>query len=263
MPFDFEDNGSGPALLFVPGSYSTFTAWRKLQDALKGSYRIISTSLPGYGGSKEVRDEESKDMVEMVDFVVSVIEYVDEPVHLVGHSYGGLTVFASVLSGKISPLSMITFEANPVFSCQGGRHFPWIDKVRDMVDGFETAIASGDPNAAGIIIDFWSRPGVFRSMPGNIQDYCRSKAKTNLIDWRTAAGFTPNVSDYGAINSPCSIVRGEHANRMMVDISNEITRNIPNARSQVVSGSDHFLISTHPEECAVIIDEHMATNAFV
>ncbi len=47
MTFEFEERGEGPALLFIPGSYSNGAAWRGIQKALQGSYRMITTSLPG------------------------------------------------------------------------------------------------------------------------------------------------------------------------------------------------------------------------
>lgn len=42
MKIDFDDPGIGPALLFPPDSYSTGVAWRAVQKALGGSYRMIS-----------------------------------------------------------------------------------------------------------------------------------------------------------------------------------------------------------------------------
>lgn len=261
LDFDFEDAGTGPALLFLPGSYSNCAAWKGIHKALKRSCRVISTSLPGYGGSREVRSEAVKDMSLMSDFVANVIDHIGEPVHLVGHSYGGLTIFASVLSRKISPLSLITFEGNPAYSRRESGAFPWMVGMVDMKNRFEAAFASGDADAPGIIIDFWSRPGVFKSMPEPVQDYCRSTVFSNILDWRSASGFTPFFSEYSAIDVPCTIVRGEHANQPMIDISDEISRKVPDSSLQVVPGAGHFLISTHPKDCAEIIDNHLAIYA--
>lgn len=261
MDFDFVDTGTGPVLLFLPGSYSTHAGWKGIQKVLKGSYRLVSTSLPGYGGSIEIRSVAVNDMSLMTDFVAKVIDHIGEPVHLIGHSYGGLTTFASVLAGKASPLSIITFEGNPVFSQTNDGEFPWAGDIMHMKARFESAYAAGDRDAAGLIIDFWSQPGVFASMPEPVREFCRSTAYTNILDWRCASGFTPTISGYAAINVPATIVRGEHAIKPMVDLCNEISKAIPDASLKVVDGSGHFLISTHPNECAVIIDEHMQNFA--
>jgi pimeloyl-ACP methyl ester carboxylesterase len=258
---DFIDTGTGPILLFLPGSYSHFSAWKGIQKALKGSYRMISTSLPGYGGSKEIRGDAVQDMSLMSNFVADVISRVGEPVHLIGHSYGGLVSFAATLSGKASLLSLITFEGNPIFSRIEHGEFSWRASTLDMVQRFEAAYASGSPDAAGIIIDYWSKPETYSSMPQQFQDYCQSRVFTNILDWRSAAGFRPHFSEYAAINVPCTLVRGEFANQAIVDISDEISREIPDSSLHVVEGSNHFLISTHPEDCATIIDNHMTAYA--
>ncbi len=52
---DYQEAGSGPAVLFVPGSFSTPAVWRGLQQRLAPGYRIIATSLCGYGGTDETR----------------------------------------------------------------------------------------------------------------------------------------------------------------------------------------------------------------
>ena len=41
MSVDFVDAGEGPALLFLPGSYSTHAAWAEVIGALKG--RVLYT----------------------------------------------------------------------------------------------------------------------------------------------------------------------------------------------------------------------------
>lgn len=257
MAFDFIEQGQGPALLFLPGSYSSHAAWRGVQKALQGSYRLISTSLPGYGGSAEFRDLSTRDMTAMTDFVARVVDRVGEPVHLVGHSYGGLAVLASALSGRVKPLSLITFEANPIFSRGGNGGFPWTGAVDDMLASFRAAVMADRPDAAAIIIDFWGRPGAFAAMPAVFQELCRTSARTNLLDWHTAIGFAPHVTEYCAITAPATIVRGEYANPSIVDISNEIVNAAKRATLKVVPGSGHFLISTHPRECAAIVDAHM------
>jgi len=263
MRFDFEDKGTGPVLLFIPGSYSTCSAWKGVQRALNGAYRMVSISLPGYGGSDEVRSEAVMDMSLMSDFLARVVNHIGEEVHLVGHSFGGLTTLASVLSRKVSPLSLVTFEANPVFSQRDGDSYVWASDIVDMKHRFEAAFAAGDPDAAGLIIDFWSQPGVFEAMPEPVQDYCRSTACTNVLDWRSAAGFNPFISEYAAIEVPCTLVRGEHAIQPMIDISDTIARQIPDSTLRVVPEAGHFLISTHSESCATIIDDHMTNYAAI
>nr|WP_295466706.1 alpha/beta hydrolase [Mesorhizobium sp.] len=257
MDFDFVDSGTGPALLFLPGSYSSHSAWRGVQKALQGSYRTILTSLPGYGGTPDLRAGDDGDLGLTTDFVTEVVDKVGEPVHLVGHSYGGFCVYATALSRKVKPLSIVTFEANPVYCRRGGVPFSWASEMQDMTDRFRASIAAGDPESAGIIIDFWSRPGNFQSMPESFRALCRIKAATNLLDWEAATGFAADFADFDCLDMLCTVARGELANKAIIDVSDQIVANARNAKLHVEPGADHFLISTHPAECAAVIDRHM------
>ena len=53
LSVEYEEIGSGPALVLVPGSCSTGAAWRPVAAHLKGRFRCITTSLPGYGRTEE------------------------------------------------------------------------------------------------------------------------------------------------------------------------------------------------------------------
>ncbi len=257
LEVDISDTGTGPALLFLPGSFSTKEAWGRVLAALDGQYRLISVSLPGYGKTPEIRPDAVTDMKMMQNFVARIVQQIGEPVHLVGHSYGGLNTFAATLSGAVAPLSLITFEANPIYSLPDAGSFEWLDRAVSLVQRFERAYASGDTDAAALIIDFWGTPGFFESMPEVVRDYCRHTTYTNVLDWRTAAGFTPKIADYASINIPASLVRGDLANQAIVEITALLSQVMPQASQQVVPGAGHFLISTHPEQCAKIIDRHM------
>jgi pimeloyl-ACP methyl ester carboxylesterase len=258
MDIDFSDTGNGPALLFLPGSYSTMSVWKGVQAALTGSYRRISTSLPGYGGTGEIRPPEVADMKLMVEFVAHVADRIGEPFHLVGHSFGGLTALAATMMGAVRPLSLITFEGNPVYVRPDSGEFDWQPQVLETGEVFERAYAAGDPDAAKIIIDYWGQEGFFAAMPDPVRDYCRASTYTNILDWRAAAGFTPQISDFSVIESPSTLVRGEQANDAIVDVTGLLAKTMPQSNMRVVDGAGHFLISTHPEQCARIIDQHMA-----
>lgn len=55
LQIDYQDVGEGPAILFVPGSFSTPAAWRAMQKKLPTGYRFVSTSLCGYGDTEDAR----------------------------------------------------------------------------------------------------------------------------------------------------------------------------------------------------------------
>lgn len=256
--FELRDEGKGPAVLLLPGSYATPSAWKGIQSALKSNIRALSTSLPGYGTTPEVRPKDDAAIDHLVEFVGQVYDAAGEPQHVVGHSWGAHLLLAAVLAQRINPLSMVCFEANPIFAQPVGGPFSWRSDIELMVNRFEAALAAKNPDAASIIIDFYSCPGTFLAMPENVQAFCRASAPTNLLDWHSAATFSPSFRAFASFDLPVTLVCGVETPIPILDANEQLAAHIPRARQKLVAGADHFLISTHPAACAKILDEHLA-----
>jgi pimeloyl-ACP methyl ester carboxylesterase len=256
--FDLRAKGHGRPILLLPGSYATPAAWKGVEGALATKARLFSVSLPGYGTTPEVRPEGDDRIDHLVEFVGQVCDAVGEPVHAVGHSWGAHLLLAAVLAQRIRPISLLCFEANPVFSRPVHGAFSWRTDIDRMVRRFQEALAQDDPNAASIIIDFYSKPGAFLKMPERVREFCRATAHTNLRDWHSAASFTPAFDAFSALDTPVTLVRGSETPKPIQAVNRKLLENIPNASEIVVDGAGHFLISTHPGACAQILDEQLA-----
>ena len=252
MSFEVEIPGAGAPVLFLPGSYSTARAWAGVMERLEGRRRI-SVSLPGYGATPERRGPDGGTMAEMLDWLGEVADRIGTPFHLVGHSFGGQIALAAALAGELPLLSLVSFEGNPIYGRQAEADFPWRTETAEMLARFSRAVAAGDPEAPALIIDYWSRPGTFAALPGQVRAFCAAGAATNLLDWKAAQTFTPEFGDFADVRTPCTICRGSLANPAIVDVSAALVAAIPDSRLKVVEGADHFLISTHPEDCAAIV----------
>ena len=250
---EFWESGAGTPILFVPGSFSTAAAWRPLQNHLPGGFRFVGTSLCGYGGTAETRRFDDHDMDHEIAVIEAAARRIGEPIHLVGHSFGGTVALATALKGRLDVLSLATFEANPLnLMRESGAHDLYAS-VRRTSDAFEQAQRSGERNAAGRIIDFWGGEGSFGGLPEGVQDYCRLTAPTNVLDWHTAFGFQLTVEAVSRLEIPVLVARGAMANEAMVVISDTFSEALPNSETEIVEGASHFLISTHASECARLL----------
>ena len=254
---DYTEYGQGPAILFIPGSFSTPAAWTPIQKLLPKDYRFISTSLCGYGTTEERRSIKNFRMDNQIEIIEAVVDKIGEPVHLVGHSFGGMVALASALSGKFNVLSITTFEANPVTIIDPFQHHQLFEKTKKIKEDYEAAFHAGKEDAVRIIIDFWGGDGSFAAMPEVVQEYCRQTAFSNVLDWHTAFSFSAKIDDYANLSMPVLLVRGAHANKQMLVITEALQTCIPNQRSAVIDGSGHFLITSHPNDCAIVLADFL------
>jgi len=52
---DYDECGSGPTVVLVPGSCSTAAVWRPITEAWSECFRTVTTSLLGYGCRGDLR----------------------------------------------------------------------------------------------------------------------------------------------------------------------------------------------------------------
>ena len=116
-----------------------------------------------------------------------------------------------------------------------------------------------------IIIDFYGGDGTFSSFPEKVQDFCRANAHVNLLDWLPIIRSDPPKFERSlfkrSLNEmPVKLVVGQNANFLIKDINNELCLLFKKHVEQQIKGAGHFLISTHPKDCANAIDEFIISQ---
>ena len=84
--FDYVETGSGKTLLLLPGSFGTAAGWKAAIGYLGDGYRIVTTSLLGYGATPDIRPEGNATMAQQVDLIDRIIDRIGTPPHIVGHA---------------------------------------------------------------------------------------------------------------------------------------------------------------------------------
>ncbi len=253
---DYTESGSGPTVLFVPGSYSTPAAWKPIQRLLPPHWRFVATSLCGYGRTAEIRRAGDAGMAHEIRVLREVAQRTPGPVHLVGHSFGGTVALALALSGQVEVASLALFEANPLHLLQPA-HAELHAATLRMSQAFEAAVQAGERDAPARIIDFWGALGTYAALPAAVQDYCRQTAAVNVLDWHCDFGWPLVAADLTRLDLPTLVVRGALANPAMVAMSEALATGLPRAQQAVVAGAGHFLISSHPADCAALLAAHL------
>ena len=254
---DYEESGRGPTVVLVPGSCSTGAAWRPLIALWEHRFRCVTTSLLGYGGTTERRSAGDTDIRHEAEIVESVIRWAGGPVHLVGHSFGGLVALAVALRKQAPLLSLSILEAPAPEILRRAGEDGHYRAFRDMTDGYFRAFGAGRRDAIAEMIDFYGGAGTFAGWPQRIRDYAIATTPVNIADWASAFGFALRPEALATLELPTLLIWGEASHPTVRRANELIGRSLPWGSIATIPGAAHFMISTHPAEVARAIARHL------
>lgn len=205
---EYAENGFGPAILFMPGSCSTGAAWREVIAGLQGSFRIITTSLPGYGKSAERRTSADPSIAPLASAVETVIHHAGTPVHLVGHSFGGEVALAVALGGRVRIESLTILEAPAPNLLRAFDKIDLYNAFRTMTKAYFEDFDSGNSDAISRMIDFYGGVGTYASWPEAVRAYISKTTPTNILDWQSAYALDYDLGLLGSLDLPVAVAVG-------------------------------------------------------
>lgn len=254
---EYDEQGSGVPLVLVPGSCSTGAAWRAVIAALGKGYRCITTSLPGYGRTAERRPTGNPDVSIVAEALEKVVHRVGEPVHLVGHSFGGLVSVALALRRRVPLASLTVLEAPAVELLRLAGDQPHYAAFKDMSQRYFAAHGSGDPAAIEAMVDFYGGAGTFASWPERVRAYVIATTPVNILDWASAFGFAPSAEQLAGIGLPSLVAAGADSHPAIRRANAILASHIAGGALADIAGASHFMISTHPREVAALVERHI------
>jgi pimeloyl-ACP methyl ester carboxylesterase len=247
---DYDVCGAGPTIALVPGSCSTGAAWRPVIAAWEGQFRCVTTSLLGYGQTAERRTAQDPGISHEAEILDSVIRKAGGPVHLVGHSFGGLVALAVALRNRVDLASLSIVEAPAVELLRDSNEDRHYHAFRQMTQAYFADFENGNEKAIASMIDFYGGGGSFASWPPRVRAYAVETTPVNILDWASAYGFPLSAASLAAVKVPTLVLRGA-ASHPAIQRANELLgTHIKDASLITIPGAAHFMIATHAADVA-------------
>jgi pimeloyl-ACP methyl ester carboxylesterase len=254
---DYDESGAGPTIVLVPGSCSTGAAWRPIIGRWDSRFRCVTTSLLGYGGTAERRTAQDASIAHETDVIETVIRKAGGPVHLVGHSFGGLVSLGVMLRNRV-PLASVTIIEAPLMELlrdrQEQQHY---GTFRRMTDRYFAEFEAGNREAIATMIDFYGGPGTFASWPARVRAYAVETMPVNILDWASAYSFPLSAAALAAIDIPVLVVRGGASPAAMQRAHALLRECLSTATLVTIQGAAHFMLATHADQVSGVIARHV------
>jgi pimeloyl-ACP methyl ester carboxylesterase len=232
---------STPVLLLHSGGF-TSRQWKKLDAALAPTHRVLAPDLTGYGAQPRWPIGKPFHFQTDVQLVASLVT---EPMHLVGHSYGGLIALQLALRDPSRVRSLALYE--PV--AFGVLDPPELDSFPAM-----------DPAAPDVwleaFVDWWNGPGAWRHLPADTQAAFRDVA------WKLSEEVASLMADrtgtrYAAITAPTLLLGGGKTTAAERRVLDALAVTLPHATLRIFPELGHMGPITHANLVNAAIVEHV------
>ena len=252
----YEQQGNGTPIVFIHGSYATTSTWKKMIERLAVNHRCITIKLPGHGGTPEPKDFSKPTIETELEILSQVIsEVTNEPVHLVGHSFGGVVALAQALKGGLSLSQVTLFEPVAVWVLKRIQDDAMSLNVDSFLSKYRHDVSKKVTYACGQVIDFWNGDGAFEALPEYIKNGMEALTENNIRHWDVNVAISSNLMDLQACTVPIRLVCGSNSNPVAHAISDHLNKQIPTSKRYTIEGASHSLVTSHANKCLNVIGD--------
>jgi pimeloyl-ACP methyl ester carboxylesterase len=240
-------------------SGSSGSQWRSLAERLGAGYRVMAPDLIGYGANRKWVVEEGFTLAREAAPIIADIR---EPVHLVGHSYGGAVALhiARTRPQLVRSLTLIEPSAFHLLRDGDAIDAAALREITEVAFQARTSLASGDHlGGYGRFADYWN-PGSWDAMPADKRASFAPQLGKVTRDFE--AIFSERVgSKELRLAMPALLVQGGCTTLPARCVVDRLRKTLPAAAFRVVQGAGHMLPITHRDQVNALIALHVDSNA--
>lgn len=245
-------------------SGSSGAQWRALAGLLGTRHHVVTPDLIGYGSAGPWSGRGAFCLAEEAAPVRSILGQLSEPVHLVGHSYGGAVALhvARTRPELVRSLTLIEPSAFHLLRNGDATDAAALREISAVAADASAALAAGDyAGGFGRFVDYWSGPGSWSAMtPEKRAGYAPQLAKVAL-DFHALLSEPAELEDVCDIAVPTLLVQGGCTMLPSRCVCARLRVALPNASFRVVHGASHMLPVTHRDEVNALVAAHIGANS--
>lgn len=264
----YMDEGRGTAVLLVHCSSASHKMWKPLMSQFGDQYRFVAPDLYGYGQSERFNGEISSSVDTDIQFLEFLLNQIEQPLHIVAHSYGAAMVLEAVLRHQSSehrrhadqPIISLTLIEPVSFYLLRNRadsHAQW-DEVERVAKKTIACIRAGNNRAAArTYMRYWV------GLRGWLIMGARSRRKVAQTVNKVATEFAMSYGDFSSLEHyknlsiPTRFIQGGKTRASAKRIIELLQGVLPESALVEIPNAGHLSPLTHTTEVNQLIVEYL------
>lgn len=232
-------SGKGPPLLLAHGTAEDQARWIPVLRFLTEHFTVYTIDRRG---RSESGDAASYSLQQEAGDILALIDTINEPAHLLGHSYGALCLMEAALRAD-HLRKLVLYE--PPFPLDHDFYPP------GSIDNLEAILARGD--RAGVLTTFLKDFLHLSPMEMELLSYLPlwparvAAAHTIPRELRQIQGYRFQPERFSALQTPTLLLLGGDSPYYMKDAIQALHKALPNGQLVIMPGQQHNAISAAPD----------------
>jgi pimeloyl-ACP methyl ester carboxylesterase len=232
----------GDFVVLLHSSGMSSRQWRILADSLSATHRVIAPDLLGSGENPLWPADEPFHFRQDVQELIALINGLGEPVHLVGHSYGGLLALtiARQIPEKMRSVCVydpvafgVLYDANDKEGLENLEKASENPVFQDVSQGGNEAWLEG-------FIDYWNGPGAWKSLPDTSQKSFIRVGRKVFYEVFSLMNDRTTLVEYAKNTAPTLLMHGEVSPAAARRVIALLGQRLPQAKVVSIEGAGHM-----------------------
>ena len=253
------ESGSGAPVVLLHAGAGSGKQWAKTARLLEPRFRIIAPDLWGFGDTESWSGAEKLTHDHQASLVAGVVRHLcSEPVHLVGHSYGGATAIRVMLQDRDLVQTAVLIEPIVPSLLKLAGETQLFREYFEMAQAFLQYVAAGNLDAAWRgFLDYRNGPGTWDALSAASRERFHAATASTVAGFHSNLGNPTSLEDLERLSAPALVMCGERTTIPDRRVTEILRDHIPRCRYEVIPGAEHMSPLSHPEFIARAIERHV------